>query len=99
MQSELLEASVLKNAKGTFTLSSESIERICNIEIEGIHFYDKEDRYRMGYLQRKHPLPTNILHIMSEGHVEDFFGSWCAKDEGEGQFNPDVNWGIIFDVP
>ncbi len=99
MQSELLEASILKNAKGTFALSTEAIQRICNVEIEGVHFYDKEDSYRMGYLQRKYPLPTNILHIMSEGHVEDFFGSWCAKEEAEGQFNPDDNWRIIFDVP
>ena len=99
MQSELLEASVLKNAKGTFALSTEAIQRICNVEIEGVHFYDKEDSYRMGYLQRKYPLPTNILHIMSEGHVEDFFGSWCAKDEADGQFSPDGNWRIIFDVP
>lgn len=99
MQSELLEASVLKNAKGTFALSTEAVQRICNVEIEGVHFYDKEDSYRMGYLQRKYPLPTNIFHIMSEGHVEDFFGSWCAEEEAEGQFNPDDNWSIIFDVP
>ena len=101
MQSELFEASLHKNAKGTFSLSTEAIQHICNVEIDGVHFYDKEDSYRMGYLQRKYPLPTNILHIMSEGHVEDFFGSWCAKgeDEAEGQFDPDDNWRILFDVP
>lgn len=99
MQSELLEASVLKNAQGIFSLSNESIERICNIEIEGVRFHDKEDSYRMGYLRRKYPLPTNVLHIMSEGHAEDFFGSWCGEEEAEGQFTPDDNWGIIFDVP
>lgn len=99
LQSELLEVSVLKNAKGNFTLSTEAIDRICNVRIDGFHFYDKEDRYRMGYLQRKYPLPTNILHIMSEGHVEDFFGSWCAKEEADGQFSPDDNWRILFDVP
>lgn len=99
MQSELLEASIQKNAKGTFALSTEAIDRICHFEIEGVHFHDKEDSYRMGYLQRKYPLPTSILHIMSEGHVEDFFGSWCAKEEADGQFDPDENWRIIFDVP
>lgn len=99
MQSELLEVSLVKNTNGNFTLSTEAIERICKNEIDGFEFFDSEDCYRMGYLQRKYPLPTNVLHIMSEGHVEDFFGSWCAKDETEGQFNPDDNWRIIFDVP
>jgi hypothetical protein len=41
--------------------------------------------------------------MMSEGHVEDFFGSWCnnenKRDQKDGDFNPDENWGIIFDVP
>lgn len=101
MQSELIEVSILKNAKGTFTLSDEAIQRICHVEIDGISFFDREDSYRMGYLQRKYPLPTNILHIMSEGHVEDFFGSWCSKSENEDEslFNPDENWSILFDVP
>lgn len=99
LQSELIEASVLKNAVGSFSLKAEAIDRICNIEIDGIEFYDEEDYYRMDYLRRKYPLPTNILHIMSEGHVEDFFGSWRSKDEGEDQFNPDNAWRILFDVP
>jgi hypothetical protein len=99
LQSELLETSIKKNVTGTFSLSDEAIRRICNVEIDGVQFYDKEDSYRMGYLQRKYPIPTSILHVMSEGHVEDFFGSWCAKGEVEGQFNPDENWRIIFDVP
>jgi hypothetical protein len=99
LQSEVIEDSVLKNVEGNFSLKTEAIDRICNVEIDGFTFYDTEDHYRMEYLQRKYPLPTNILHIMSEGHVEDFFGSWCAKNETTGQFNPDDNWGILFDVP
>jgi hypothetical protein len=62
-----------------------------------------KDGYRLYYIQRKHPVPTNLLHMMSEGHVEDFFGSWCnnenKRDQKDGDFNPDENWGIIFDVP
>ena len=48
---------------------------------------------------RKHPMPTNILHMMSEGHVEDFFGSWLDQEDSEDGFNPDENWRILFDVP
>ncbi|MCJ7484338.1 MAG: hypothetical protein MUO31_15420 [Thermodesulfovibrionales bacterium] len=99
MQSELIEASVQKNAIGSFSLSTEAIEGICKNEIDGFSFYDEEDHNRMGYLQRKYPLPTNIVHMMSEGHVEDFFGSWCASEEAEDKFNPDDNWRILFDVP
>lgn len=69
-------------------------------EFDGNTFWDREDEYRLDYLRRKYPLPTNIQHIMSEGHVEDFFGSWCAKEETDDDiFNPDDNWQIIFDVP
>jgi len=99
LQSELIEASILKSVTQKFSLKSESINRICMVNIDGITFYDQEDHYRMDYLRRKYPLPTNILHIMSEGHVEDFFGSWCPKDEKEDQFNSDGNWRILFDVP
>jgi len=99
LQSELIEASILRSVTGKFSLKSQAIDRICKVNIDGITFYDQEDHYRMDYLRRKYPLPTNILHIMSEGHVEDFFGSWCPKDEEEDQFDPDGNWRILFDVP
>ena len=99
LQSELIEASFLKNAKGSFSLKADVIYQICENKIDGFTFYDKEDHYRMDYLRRKHPMPTNILHAMSEGHVEDFFGSWCPKNKKRGQFNPDNDWRILFDVP
>ena len=100
LQSEVLESSVCKNAKGKFTFKRDFIKQVCHSEIEGNVFWDKEDAYRMHYLRRKYPLPTNICHMMSEGHVEDFFGSWCAKDETDNDvFDPDNNWRIIFDVP
>lgn len=98
-QSELLEASIEKNVTDSFELDQEFTHHVTDVEIDGIHFYDDEDWYRIGYLVRKHPRPTNILHIMSEGHVEDFFGSWCADAEQPDTFDPDENWRILFDVP
>lgn len=99
MQSELFEASILKHAEGNFSFLPESIQRICNMKIDGISFFDREDHYRLDYLRRKYPFPSNVRHIMSEGQVEDFFGSWCAEEEEEGNFSPDDNWRILFDVP
>lgn len=104
VQSELMEVSLLKNAAGkSYAFLDEYIEQVCHSEIEGYGFKDDEDQYRLDYLKRKHPWPTNIMHIMSEGHVEDFFGAWLptGDEEGEGKdvFDPDSNWGVIFDVP
>jgi len=99
LQSELLEASIEKNVTESFELKEEIISHVTDVEIEGVHFHDKEDWYRLGYLARKHPTPTNILHIMSEGHVEDFFGSWCSDSEQVDSFDPDKDWQILFDVP
>jgi len=104
VQSELLEVSLLKNAPGkSYVFLDEYIEQACHTEIEGHSFWDDEDQYRLDYLRRKHPWPTNIIHIMSEGHVEDFFGAWLPREDEQGEdkdaFNPDMNWGVIFDVP
>ena len=99
LQSELLEASIAKHVSASFKLDQNFTQHVYDVEIDGIQFHDKEDWYRIGYLARKHPAPTNILHIMSEGHVEDFFGSWCPEDETPNAFNPDDDWRILFDVP
>ena len=99
MQSEVLEKSVIKKSKSGGALKAEYIARICRCEIDGIVFQDQEDVYRMGYLKRKHPVPTNIMHMMSEGHVEDYFGSWCAEEQDDTMFSPDADWRILFDVP
>lgn len=98
-QSELLEASLEKNVTSSFDLDQNFTQFVTDVEIEGIHFHDNEDWYRIGYLVRKHPRPTNILHIMSEGHVEDFFGSWATDSEQPDMFDPDEDWQILFDVP
>jgi hypothetical protein len=99
LQSEVFERSVGKHAKTGFSLKPDYIRFVCSREIEGYSFDDREDAYRLDYIRRKHPFPTDLLHMMSEGHVEDFFGSWCAKEEEDGVFDPDDDWRIIFDVP
>lgn len=99
LQSELIEVSFKKHSATSFELNQDFTRHVYEIEIDGTYFLDNEDWHRIGYLARKHPSPTNILHMMSEGHVEDFFGSWRAQDEVLGSFNPDDNWSILFDVP
>lgn len=99
LQSELLEASITKHVSISFELDQNFMQQVYDVKIDGINFHDKEDWYRIGYLARRYPAPTNILHIMSEGHVEDFFGSWCSEEETTNAFNPDDDWRILFDVP
>lgn len=100
MNSEILEHSILKNAnKKHFVFHGRFASQLSDITIEDRQFFDNEDAYRLGYLARKYPLPSNILHIMTEGHVEDYFGSWRAEEEDESVFDPDSDWQLIFDVP
>ncbi|MCX2833824.1 hypothetical protein [Microbulbifer thermotolerans] len=100
--SEIMESSIIKNAdESKFVFLSEYMDELISLEIEGVHFFDNEDYYRLGYLARKYPVSPNIQHIMTEGHVEDFFGAWLSKSETEceDEFNPDEDWQKIFDVP
>lgn len=98
--SEMLESSILKrNSASTFEFLDSYIESLSQVTLHGHVFFDSEDAYRLDYLKRKYPSPPNILHIMTEGHVEDFFGAWCSDSEDPGAFDPDEDWRIIFDVP
>lgn len=98
--SELFEASLLKHGNPTsFQLLEEYLEKIASVEIEGHYFGDREDAYRLGYLAQKHPHPANLLHLMTEGHVEDFFGAWFQQKDDCDFFNPDEMQQIIFDIP
>jgi hypothetical protein len=105
LQSEILEASLQKKAPAGLkvTLKDEYLVQACTIKIDGLEYTDQEDGYRLGYLRRKHPLMSNVCQIISEGHSEDFFGSWTARedvcDKEEHSFNPDKDWRIIFDIP
>lgn len=97
--SELFEASLFKNGEPSgFQLLTDYLVAISGIEIDGHYFGDCEDAYRLDYLARKHPLPANLLHLMTEGHVDGFFGAWHEGDD-EGLFNPDEMHQIIFDIP
>jgi hypothetical protein len=105
LQSEVLETSLHKKApdKSTLVFKREFFHIACTAVCEDSEYVDHEDAYRLDYLRRKHPLMTNLYHIISEGHSEDFFGSWLPKDEdadeSESTFNPDKDWQIIFDIP
>jgi hypothetical protein len=97
--SELFEASLLKHADPAhFKILSGYGDEIANVEIDGHYFGDCKDAYRLDYLGRKHPHPANLQHLMTEGHIDDFFGAWCARDDECELFNPDDMQGIIFDI-
>lgn len=101
LQSEILEMSLDKNYIGEFSLIREGSEKCFEYFISGQRIIDEEDIYRLGYYYRKWPKPTNLLNMVSEGHVEDYFGAWCPdyEDEGEDVYNPDDDWGVIFPFP
>lgn len=98
--SELLEASILKNvSQDKFVFLDSYIHDLALNEIEGESFFDQEDLYRLDYLKRRYPASPNILHSMTEGHVEDFFGAWISEDPQDTEFDPDSDWQLIFDIP
>ncbi|WP_027404550.1 hypothetical protein [Aphanizomenon flos-aquae] len=98
--SEILEASIIKNANDeSFIFVEKYIHDLSNVKIESECFFDKEDCYRLKYFKRKYPVAPNILHIMREGHIEDFFGSWVDHEESDDSFNTNNNWQLIFDLP
>ncbi len=102
--SEILESSIQKNAsKDTFEFEHEYIEPLATITIGDFDFDDREDAYRLDYLRRKWPVAPNILHIMTEGHTEDFFGAWDSKEDNphEDAFDAGgpTDWQTIFDIP
>ncbi len=99
LQSEVLENSISKHVTGSFIFKDEYILQVCDTVIDDECFYDEEDAYRLGYYRRKQPKPANIHHMMTEGHIEDFFGAWIDKEDRKDVFSPDDDWHIIFDVP
>lgn len=62
---------------------------------------DHEDWYRVDYINRKQLYPSSVFLTMTEGMTEDFFGAWYPLDQEleDGQFNPDKDWNIIFNIP
>ena len=70
---------------------------------EEFRILDFEDIKRINYIQRRQPFPVSLYYTMSEGMVEDFFGSWCREDldeeSNEDMYNPYCDWRIIFPCP
>ncbi|MFG6179157.1 hypothetical protein ACGTN6_18115 [Halomonas sp. THAF12] len=103
--SELLEASVTKNAsKENFVVHSSDIRKIVNVEIEGQHFNDRYDSIRLSYVQRKQSRPYNLALFMTEGQTEDFIGAWDDDDNYEDDDSiyhggSPCDWQDIFDIP
>lgn len=98
--SELFESSLVKHGNPVaFQLLPEYSEKISCVEIDGHFFGDPEDGYRLDYIARKHPGPANLKHLMTEGHVDDFFRVWASGDKVDGAFDPYEMNSIIFDIP
>ena len=98
-QSEILGVSLEKHVAEFPGLDVSALSLGFVDNIEGHEFVDSEDRYRLDYLRRKHPFPASIQLLMSEGHVDDYFGAWCGDLEQPDQFDPDEDQRVIFDVP
>jgi hypothetical protein len=83
LQSEVMEASLHKKSPDPSTLVFKEVyfRQACTAVCENSEYTDREDVYRLNYLRRKHPMMTNVCHIISEGHSEDFFGSWLPNDD------------------
>lgn len=99
--SEILENSLHKNIPNDYEpeLLFDSIDVVFRSHIGPYTFNDEEDLHRIDYLRRKHPMPANILHIMSEGHIDDFYDSWGEVDDSNDVINPDIKPRILFNIP
>jgi hypothetical protein len=83
--SELLEASVTKNANpSSFTVLDEHVHQIARAEVEGYAYCDDQDYIRLDYVQRKTRRPYHLGLFMHPGQSEDFIGAWDGdEDKGE----------------
>jgi hypothetical protein len=101
LQSKVLENAVTKNVKTEFNLDWNILSVGYRYGGKNFQFIDKEDGYRLDYITSKQKRPYALHSTMTEGMVEDFFGSWYPNDDSklDEVFNPDTNWQIIFPVP
>ncbi|HZG61405.1 MAG TPA: hypothetical protein VEY68_13195 [Anoxybacillus sp.] len=83
-----------------FEINLEFFKEGIEYKLGNVPLIDREDLYRLDYIFRKQRYPLSLYFTMTEGLVEDFFGSWCPEEETEDDvYNPDENWRIIFPVP
>jgi hypothetical protein len=104
LNSEILENSIRKKrANERFMFNYHDMLAVTYKVFDDNNYHDdEEDAYRLSRFIHKHHFPVSLQRMMSEGHVEDFFGAWCNKnelDEENINFNPDLNTNIIFDIP
>lgn len=101
LQSKVLENSINKNVRTEFSLDWNILSIGYKYGEKNFKFIDREDGYRLDYITRKQKRPYSLHLTMTEGMVEDFFGSWYPEDDTnlDEVFNPDANWQIIFPVP
>lgn len=101
LQSEVLEKQNFKKEQLEISLDREILKKGFIYKGKKHEFLDDEDWYRLDYIVRKQPFPVSLYFTLSEGMVEDFFGSWCSKgdDENDDNYNPDDNWRLIFPMP
>jgi hypothetical protein len=100
--SELLEASVTKNADpSTFVVLDEHVHQIARPEVEGYTYFDSQDCVHLDYLRRKMPRPYHLGVFMHPGQSEDFVCAWDGDDGNTESFTngSPANWQVIFDVP
>lgn len=100
--SEMLEEILLKKGNSIYELKLEEFTILYNPKIDNFIFPDNEDMFRVEYILRKNPRPTNLLHILTEGHVDGFFEAWLSSEDettDSSIFNPATNRTIIFDLP
>lgn len=101
MQSEVLEKKNFKKTTIETTLNKDILSLGFLYKGKTFSFLDDEDWYRLDFMTRKQPFPVSLFFTLTEGMVEDFFGSWCSDEEDEDidLYNPDENWRLIFPMP
>lgn len=98
--SEILQKSYKKNVHQEFDFNEKILSTGFVFESKNFSIVDFADYHRIGYIDRKMKKPFNLLWMMTEGMVEDFFGAWCSHNESDKDiYDPDENWRIIFPVP
>lgn len=96
INSECLHSSLGKNVHEEIGVDMEILKKCFLYETNNGAIHDSEDWYRTDYFKRHKSTPCNLQWTAREGLVEDFFGAWCSEDSGDGSYDPDTNWQIIF---
>jgi hypothetical protein len=62
---------------------------------------DDEDYYRLGRIVKKSEKPCSLIGMVTEGMVEDYFGSWTDPSAtGPGAYDLAIeDWTLIFPFP